>query len=150
MRGFKALHPAGGMDRADVAVRADDQVRRLAEEVAADSLAPHLVGDQAETLHDFQVGVERAAGADLGGVGVRGGIVDLEIAFHPGNFEVHLRDGIEGDLGDDVGGQVRRRLDVGRIVQLRSAQPAKRAGRGERDGGRGEAARAADVGIRVL
>src|ERR1035438_5610077 len=96
------------MKRADAAVGANHHVRRLAEQVAAAAIAPIVVGDQAEKLEHFHVGIDSAARAGLGGVlaregSARSGVPEFESTFDAGDFKVNARGGIESDLGDEIG-----------------------------------------------
>ena len=90
------------MNQRGAAVRADDEIRNHAEQVAAFAIAPEVVRHQAQARHEFHVRVDRSAGARLGEVLLRDGIEELHRALDARNFKVDLGTRIEGDLGDDV------------------------------------------------
>src|ERR1035438_1026417 len=125
--GFKAVHRPARVNRADAAIGAHRQVGSLTEEVAAAAIAPVVVGDQAEVLHDLEIGVNRSAAAHFGGILARGGLARGDIPGLKGTldsryFDVGSGARVERDLGDDIRVHVRGGLYVGLVVQLRTRQ----------------------------
>src|SRR5580698_11123141 len=142
------------MDQGWRAVRPDDEVRRLAEDVAAAAVAPVVVGDQAEVLEDLEVEIHRYAAADLGGTGERGarlGVGDFVGDQDAGDFGVEPAGGIDGELCQDIRHESSGADYARSVVDLAAEHRALRRarGRGGRDGrgkrGPAAAVSAADV-----
>src|ERR1700733_998111 len=95
------------MDHGRGAICTNNEVRSHAEQIPATAIANKIVRDQTETLGDFKVAIERASASGLGGGYLRDGIEEPHRALDAGDFEMHMRIGIEGELGQDVG------MDIG-------------------------------------
>src|SRR5689334_3079145 len=61
--GFQALDRRSGMNKGRTAVRAHDEIRRKAEDVAASAIAPIIIADKPEVFEDLEVSVQFAAAA---------------------------------------------------------------------------------------
>jgi hypothetical protein len=82
----------------------------------------------------------------VGGEGIGGGRPVPESARDARDLEMHVRIGVEGNLGDDVGVEIRGGLLAGGGVELRAAERGKRAGKSDRR----SAARTADIRVGIL
>src|ERR1017187_6050427 len=113
------------------------RVGSLAEEVASAAIAPVVVGDQTDVLHDLEVGVDRSAAARFGRVLARGGLArrrvpQLKRPEDSRHFDVGSGARVERDLANDIGVQVGDGLHVGLVVQLRSRQTGESRGKHDR------------------
>src|ERR1019366_8457754 len=93
------------------------------EEIAAAAIAPVVVGNKTDVLHDLEVGVDGSAAARFGETLARGGLAgggvpQLKRPEDSRYFDVGFGARIERDLADDVRVQVGDGLNVGLVVQL--------------------------------
>ena len=65
LRNLEAGNGGARVDGRKVAIRAHDYVGNLAEDVAAATVAPEIIGHDAEALEQFKVEVGEAAGTSL-------------------------------------------------------------------------------------
>src|ERR1035437_9068295 len=86
-RVLKAVRCRGSMQRRGGAIRLDDQIGCLAEQVPAAAIAQERVDDQVEVLHQFQVEVCFAAAARFGEARAGQGIEGLEGAEEAGELD---------------------------------------------------------------
>src|ERR1019366_2946554 len=98
--GFKAVDGAAGMNQAERTVGSNNQVGRLAEQVAAAAIAPIVGRDQTEVLNHLSVDAHDGTGASLREVlAEHGWIHDLEVTLDAADFEVEARARVNRQLG---------------------------------------------------
>src|SRR5690242_10066388 len=106
------------MDERWAAIGVRDQIRRLAEDVAAASVTIEVMSQQAEALENSDVQVHEATtacGRELCG---RKRIVELKESGYATNLAVEPPRGIDNELGDHVRGTVGDSQSRASIVQL--------------------------------
>src|SRR5579871_765644 len=97
------------MQERGTAVGANNEVRRLAKQIAARSVAPEVIGEEPEIFHDLEVGVDLTAAACGHEVLLRSErrrrvrIERPDGIEHASDFHMDVRTGVEGQFADDIG-----------------------------------------------
>jgi len=131
-----------GVNQRQASVSTCDQVRRLAENIAAAATAVVIVGEQPETFQHLKVQVCETTATHCRIVIIVVRIPDPEIALYSADLNVKLARRIESELGDHIGKGLRSVESSGLVVQL---APGISSGESCRKGDRSAAGRTADV-----